>query len=61
MTRNAFYLPALAAIGLGLLALLTGHFHRGLMPVAENLPGKTFLCYTAGLALLFTGAGIFIR
>lgn len=51
---------AAAALGLGVLGLVTGDFALNWQPVPESVPGRTLLAYlTAGL-LLILGGGLLV-
>jgi uncharacterized membrane protein len=58
---NNFYLTigklffGVAILSIGIVHLVTGNFPTGLIPVAALFPGKIFLVYLSGIALIIAG------
>ena len=54
-------LYAVSAIAFGLIEIITGNFHKGLLPVPVSVPGRTILAYSSGIIFVILGIGLFMN
>jgi len=59
--RLAPVLFAVSTIAFGLIEIITGNFHKGLLPVPLSLPGRTILVYSSGVIFVILGTGLFVN